>query len=189
MPTDPTKQISLFTDPKLQNNMASLASKLVTDPAFLNLFTASPNAALQSVGIPVAGEIKLSDRDKLVLKLIADRTIATLYKTGDIAGLRQYITANYAGLAVGGVAKADVAADFDVAIETDVVAVAEVAAVAVAVADMVPNQVLQGEQQFGIQAAQVQGTAQLEQLNAVLNARVAALEARVQMLEKQRGAA
>jgi hypothetical protein len=164
-----TSQISLFTNPAAHANVASLATKLANDHGFREAFIADPTSALKQVGIPVETPVTLTERDKLVLRLIGDKSIETLYKSGNIAGLRQYIATNYSGLAIGGLNKADVAADFDVLIETEVVAVAEVAAVAIAVADIVASQGGQVELQT----------------SAVANARIAALEARVQMLESQ----
>ena len=165
---DPTKQISLFTNPNVRANIASLISKLVDDPKSLEAFSADPTTTLRQAGIPVEGRLTLTDRDKLLLKLIGDKSVVTLYTTGDIAGLRQYISANYSGLTVPGVQRADVAADFDVLIEAEAVAVGVVAVAAAAVASAVEGG-LAGE----IESA------------GVLNARIAALEARLQIVESQ----
>jgi len=169
MPTDPTKHISLFANPQLRDSVKSLASKLISDHAFRESFIADPTSALKHSGIPMDTALTLTERDKLLLRLIGDKSIETLYKTGDIGALRKHIIDNYKGIAVAGSSKADVAADFDVLIETEVVAVAEVAAVVIAVADIVARP---GEQ------VQVES-------NAVVQARIAALEARIQMLETQ----
>ncbi len=123
MPTDPTKHISLFANPQLRDSVKSLASKLISDHAFRESFIADPTSALKHSGIPMDTALTLTERDKLLLRLIGD----------------------------------------------EVVAVAEVAAVVIAVADIVARP---GEQ------VQVES-------NAVVQARIAALEARIQMLETQ----
>lgn len=167
--TTATHQISLFAHPAMKQSVASIATKLINDHGFRESFLANPTLALTQAGIPIGTTVKLTDRDKLVLKLIGDKSVENLYKSGNIAELQQYIAANYAGLAVGGASRADAAADFDVVIETEVVAVVEVAAVAIAVADIVASQVNQA----------------VDPASAVASARIAALEARVQMLESQ----
>lgn len=167
--TNAAKNISLFAHPAMKQSVAALATKLTSDHGFRESFLANPTEALKQAGIPIDATIKLTDRDKLVLKLIGDKSVETLYKSGNISDLQKYITTNYAGLAVGGATRADAAADFDVVIETEVVAVAEIAAVAIAVADLVQ-----------------QGISQVvDPASAVATARIAALEARVQMLELQ----
>ena len=165
---DPIRQISLFTNPALRANVTSLTTRLVSDLVFREAFIADPNTALRQAGIPVETPVRLTDRDRLLLQLIGDRSVETLYRTGDISALCNYITANYSGLAVSGLQRADVAADFDVLIEAEAVAVGVVAVAAAAVASAV-EQVLQG---------QIEST-------AVLNARIAALESRLQLLENQ----
>ena len=170
---DVTKNITLFSHPTMRANVVALASKLTGDAGFRANFLADPTNALKQAGFPIDTAIKLTDRDKLVLRLIGDKSVESLYKSGNIADLQKYIQANYAGLAVGGATRADAAADFDVVIETEVVAVAEIAAVAIAVADLVASQVNQV----------------VDPAAAISGARIAALEARVQMLESQLAAA
>lgn len=163
-------QVMTLTSTQAAANLQTLTTRLVNEPNFRAAFIDDPATALKAVGISPGVSFQLNDRDKLLLKLATDSKIVSLYQAGNIAGLRQYITATYAGLTVPGVNKADAAADFDVVIETEVVAVAEVAAVAIAVASAVA--------QFG---SEVQQVSQI----GVLNARVVALEARVGMVEKQ----
>jgi putative modified peptide len=170
---DPTRQISLFADPNIAQNTTALSSKLISDHTFREAFIADPNSALRQIGIPLQHPVALTERDKLVLRLIGDQSVETLYKSGDIARLREYLTANYGGLVVAGVNKADVAADFDVLIEAEVVAIGVVAVVAAAVASVIAQPGLE---------AQVESS-------AVANARIAALEARLQLVEGQLAAA
>ena len=172
MPTEQANldQVKLLTSQQSHANLQTLTSKLVSDTNFRASFLENPTAALKAVGISPSTPIQLNQRDKLLLKLATDSQIVSLYQSGNIAGLRQYIAANYAGLAVPGVTKADAAADFDVVIETEVVAVAEIAAVAIAVASAVANPAVEASQ-----IAQI----------GVLNARIAALEARTAMLESR----
>lgn len=167
--TSAAQTISLFSHPVMKPSVTTIATKLMGDQSFRTAFLANPTQALQQEGIPIGTTINLTARDKLVLQLIGDQSVENLYKSGNIAGLQQYIAANYAGLAVGGATREDAAADFDVVIETEVVAVAEVAVVAIAVADIVASQVNQV----------------VDPATSVANARIAALEARVQLLESQ----
>lgn len=144
-----------------KHSVQAAASKIMTDPKEHDAFLADPAAYLKKAGVKVKGHIQLSDRDKAILKLVADHKLSALYKAGDLAQLSQYLTANYPSLVNDPSWVAWTVADFEVAIEAVAIAVG------VFVAPVTP----------------VEDFSEMARLEAVLTARLDAIEARIGAIE------
>jgi hypothetical protein len=136
---------------------------ILEDPKQREEFLAAPVAYLKRQGVPVSGHLELSERDHQIIRLIADPSIATLYNSGNVSQLANYLRGNYPGLVNDPSKVAWTVADFEVAIE----------AVAVAVGVFVAP--LRPADDFS----------ELTRLEAVHTARIDALETRIAELETQ----
>jgi hypothetical protein len=126
-------------------------------------FLADPVAFLKKSGVHFNGHVELTDRDRQIIKLVADPEIATMYNTGNIAQLAQYLRGTYPSLVNDPSRVAWTVADFEIAIE----------AVAIAVGVLVAP--LRPADDFS----------ELARLEAVQAARFESMEARMTALETQ----
>jgi hypothetical protein len=152
------------------DKIKQLSDGLSSDPRLLAKFIDDPTGVLKEHGLETQGEVKLGNREKAMIRLFSDPEIIDLYNAGKIDKLRDVITNRYKEVTVvnPGDLRASAVADFDVAIEAEVVAVA-VAVVAGVVAGVVGK-----ESRFSI----------IEAENGILAAKVAALEARINLVDK-----
>jgi hypothetical protein len=152
------------------DKIKQLSDGLSNDPRLLAKFIDNPTGVLKEHGLETQGEVKLGNREKAMIRLFSDPEIIELYNAGKIDKLREVITDRYREVAVvnPGDMQSIAVADFDVAIEAEVVAVA-IAVVAVVVAGAVSR-----ESRFSI----------IEAENGILAAKVAALEARINLVDK-----
>lgn len=161
----------LVTD-RPPEKVRDLAESLSKDPRLLKKFVDSPSSVLKEFGVEADPDIKLGDREKSMIRMFSDRGVIDLYSSGQIDKLREYIIAEFPEITIGrpGDLRAVAVADFDVAIEVEVVAVA-VAVAAVVVAGVV-------------QLDAMSRYATLEAETGLMNAKIAALEARINMVER-----
>ena len=107
-----------------KQNIQSAHRSIMTDQAERHEFLSDPASYLAKRGVPLKGRIELSDRDKQIIKLVADPEVATIYASGDVTRLSQYLRANYAGLINDDtIQPAWTVADFEIAVEAVAVAV------------------------------------------------------------------
>jgi hypothetical protein len=167
MPTKPKypaideKKLKTVSEHKQAIDAASRV--IMTDPKQREQFLADPVSYLKNARIPFGGNIKLTDRDKTIIKLVSDPDIATIYNSGNIAQLAEHLRQNYPGLVNDPSKVAWTVADFEVAIE----------AVAVAVGVFVAP--IRPPEDFS----------EIARLEAVQGARLNAVEARLAALETQ----
>ena len=150
--------------------MTTFATQLSTDAAFRKKFLDNPAETLNSLGISMDNPIALDARQKAMIELFSDPKLSDLYNSGDINNLRVHIADRYRellGSDIGTLAGSAVA-DFDVAIEVEAVAVAVVAVAAIAAGILNPSVRYREE----------------EVRNGVLTARIAALEARIAVMDR-----
>ena len=159
----------LVTD-KPPEKVTELSERLATDASLLEKFVARPSAVLKDYGISSPSDIKLGDREKAMIRMFSDPQVIDYYNSGKIDLLRQHIIDKYREIVVTnpGDLRAVAVADFDVAIEVEAVAVA-IAVVAVIVAGA---------------AERFSKLATIEAEAGILSAKVAALEARINLVEK-----
>ena len=148
----------------------NLSERLASDPSLLEKFVDKPSAVLKDHGLAVSGDIKLGDREKAMIRMFSDPRVLEVYNSGKIDDLRAHITDKYREIVITnpGDTHAVAVADFDVAIEVEVVAVA-VAVAAIVVAGA---------------ADRFSKLATIEAEAGILSAKVAALEARVNLVDK-----
>ena len=146
-----------------KQSIQAAARKIMTDPKEHSDFLADPEGYLKKAGLAVRGRIDLTERDKQIIKLVADPQLSALYKAGDLAKLSQYLQTSYPTLVNDPVRVAWTVADFEVAIE----------AVAVAVGVFVAP------------VAPVEDFSEVSRLEAVHAARLDAVESRISALETQ----
>ncbi len=101
----------------------NVSNTIMSDPKERAEFLADPKAYLQKAAIPVAGHIELTERDRSIINMVADPTVATLYHSGNLAQLAAYFRGNYPSLINDPTKVAWTVADFEVAIEALAVAV------------------------------------------------------------------
>lgn len=164
-------QIKSFSDPQTRSHFEQLTARLAADPHFREALAKQPGKTLAEFGIKIPGSAKMSERDQAIVQMIGDARIPELYKSGQIEELSKYLVEQYGKIKNPGGPVESAVADFDVVIEVEAVAVAVVAVAAVAVAAVVVDQM---ERFRGI-----------EEMSGVQNARIAALEARIRMMESR----
>ena len=150
--------------------LKNLSERLASDPRLLAKLVDDPAAAFKDFGITAGADVKLGNREKAMIKMFSDPDVIDLYNAGKIDRLREHILDKYREIAIvnPGDLRSVAVADFDVAIEVEAVAVA-VAVVAVVVAGA-----MEKASRFAI----------LEADNGILSAKIAALEARINMIDK-----
>jgi hypothetical protein len=146
-----------------QTLIDAASDAIMHDPAQRAAFLADPAAFLKTAGVPIRGTVDLTDRDKEIIRMVADPQVASIYKAGDITKLSQYLRTAYAGLVNDPARVAWTVADFEVAIE----------AVAIAVGVFV----------VGVRPPEV--FTEIGRVEAVLSARLQAVEAGLAALQAQ----
>ena len=171
MPDDVLGQVKLFSDPQHRAELEQLTVRLATDPGFREKLNAQPSQALADFGIKIPASAKLNARDQLLIRMIGDSRISDLYKSGRIEELQKYLVDTYGKIKDPSGPVESAVADFDVVIEVEAVAVAVVAAAAIAIAAVL----IDPSERFRT----------IEEMTGVQNARIAALEARMRMIESR----
>ena len=156
------KQPDLPAAPQ-RSTIDAASRRIMQDKHERDEFLGDPAAYLKRAGVPVGGVIKLSNRDKEIIKMVADPEVAAIYKAGDIAKLSQYLRDTYQGLVNDPGRRAWAVADFEVAVE----------AVAVAVGV------------FVVPVLQTEDFSEISRLEAVFAARMDAVEKTIAKLETQ----
>jgi hypothetical protein len=146
-----------------RHSVQAAARKIMTDPKEHGDFLADPEGYLKKAGLAVKGRIDLTERDKQIIRLVADAQLSALYKAGDMAKLSQYLQTSYPSLVNDPTRVGWTVADFEVAIE----------AVAVAVGVFVAP------------LATAEDFSEVARLEAVHAARLDAVESRMSALEAQ----
>lgn len=156
----PDKKTKVTNSTDAMNNASQ---DIMKDEKRRRAFLADPAAYLKKAGVAVRGHIELSERDKEIITMVADPEVAAIYQRGDIAELSKYLRENYKGLINDPGRVAWTVADFEVAIE----------AVAIAVGVFVAP--IRPPDDFS----------EVGRLEAVLNARINALEKTIGGLQEQ----
>lgn len=164
-------QVKMFTDPQRRAQFEQLTVRLATDEEFRNRLIKQPSQTLADFGIKIPGSAKLSERDQLLVRMVGDERVNELYRAGRIEELQKYLVDNYGKIKNPSGPVESAVADFDVVIEVEAVAVAVVAVAAIAIAAVIVDQ----SERFR----------SIEEMAGVQNARLAALEARVRLMESR----
>jgi hypothetical protein len=147
-------------DPDLESKMAA-SRRIMSDEKQREEFLKDPSAYLERAGIVSGRAVNLSERDKEIVKMVADPEVLAIYKSGDVARLSGYLRATYQGLVNDPIRPAWTIADFEVAIEAVAVAIG------VAVFDV----------------RMMDDYSEAARIEAVLNRRIDALEGALQALQ------
>jgi hypothetical protein len=112
-------------DPKALHpeTLRAASNSIMNDEKKRNEFLADPAAFLKEAGVTIRGKVDLSERDKEIIKMVADPEVAAIYKSGDIARLSSVLRQRYSGLVNDPSRIAWTVADFEVAIEAVAIAV------------------------------------------------------------------
>lgn len=138
---------------------------LLADAQSRQEFLEDPVTYLRSTGAVVNEDIKLTDRDRDVVRLMADERVAEIYEAGKVGELETYLRESYPNLLGDPSRLAWAEMDFHVLIEAVAVAIG------VAFVPVLP----------------VDRVSEVARLESVLNARLAAQEARISALEGRIG--
>jgi hypothetical protein len=173
MADDVLGQVRSFTDPEYRAQFEQLTKRIATDQQFRDRLAKQPSQTLADFGIKIPSGAKFGERDQLLVRMIGDERIGDMYRAGRIEELQKYLVDNYGKIRNPSGPVESAVADFDVVIEVEAVAVAIVAVAAIAIAAVIVDPA----ERFRA----------MEEMTGVQNARIAALEARIRMLEGRIG--
>lgn len=145
--------------------VTTVVSEAMNDPAQREEFLREPAAFLRAAGIDLPGEITLTDRDRDILRAVADPEIARIYREGDVDQLVNHVAESFPALATPADRVGWAYADFHVIVEAAAIAIG-VAVAPIIVADKVSD---------------------VARLESLFNARLAAQEERLRALEERLG--